>query len=125
MGTRANIIILEDEAALREELVELVEALGQAARGAATGAEALAALRAGGVQLLLCDLHLVRESGVELLRDIRDDPGLRAARPRIVAMTGHTELLEARRHELDGLADRLLLKPIGIAALRALLAEAA
>ncbi|USI71707.1 response regulator [Sphingomonas morindae] len=122
MKTRANIVILEDESALREELVELVTLLGCDSIAAATGAEALAALHAHPVSLLLCDLHLQRESGFELLRAIHRDSRFAGRRPRIVAMTGHTDLLDSRRQDLDGLADRLLLKPISIATLRGLLA---
>lgn len=76
MTTR--ILLAEDNERLAAMLRTFLESLGHQVIAAADGVEALAAVRAGGVELLILDLKLPGMSGVEVLRAIRKTPALQA-----------------------------------------------
>jgi DNA-binding response OmpR family regulator len=67
----ATIMIVEDDAAVRELLVLSLEAHDFETVSAGSVADALARLNARHVDLLLLDLHLGDENGIELLKAIR------------------------------------------------------
>lgn len=115
------VLVVEDEHALRDELVELVGLLGVRCLGAEGLAQALAHLRANRIDVVLCDFNLGAESGLDLLRHLHG-AGSAESRPRLILMTGHTELTGAAYAAIEKFADALMLKPISIAALRAMLA---
>jgi CheY-like chemotaxis protein len=118
---RRRILVVEDEDALRQELVELVGLIGGECAGAAGLTEALARIGAGPFDIILCDFNLGAESGLDLLRHVRLSASGSGPQPRLVLMTGHTELTDAAYEAIQRYADTLLLKPISIQALRALL----
>lgn len=120
-----RILVVEDEDALRQELVELVGLIGGDCAGAAGLTEALAQIGAGAFDIVLCDFNLGAESGLDLLRHVRVTAGESAPQPRMVLMTGHTELTDAAYEAIQRYADALLLKPISIQALRTMLDGAA
>lgn len=122
MVDRQAILIVEDEDALREELLELVTTLGYGCYAAASGQEALAIQAGGKIGTLLCDLHLDGESGFELIRQVRGATAPPGTDIKIIAMTGHTDLIDNARQELSRFADAILLKPIHVRTLRDLLA---
>jgi DNA-binding response OmpR family regulator len=114
---QARILIAEDDADLRQGLIDLLEAEGYRVTAAADGAEALVAYRKDPPDLLLLDVMMPRKSGFDLCREIRrDDP----ATPII--------LLTAKGEEIDkvvGLelgADDYVTKPFGLHELRARIA---
>ncbi len=66
-----RVLLVDDDAAIRELLSAQLDALGIEHRVAADIAEALAIWRAFAPHTLLVDLHLDRENGIDLIRRIR------------------------------------------------------
>lgn len=75
MTTR--ILIAEDHPASLELMRYLLTASGYEVLTAADGEEALAVMRAERPDLLICDLQMPKIDGYEVLRQVREDPGLR------------------------------------------------
>src|SRR6266545_1248370 len=70
-----SILIIDDEAAIRESLQTLLEIEGYAVELAATGEEGLSRLAEHPFDLVLLDLALPGRNGLEILADIRErDP---------------------------------------------------
>ena len=76
MSTSApDILVVEDDAAIRESLVECLELAGHVVRAAADGREALAWLREGNrPRVVVLDLVMPRMNGAELVNEIRAAP---------------------------------------------------
>jgi two-component system NtrC family response regulator len=114
----ARILIVDDDAALREGLAETITDLGHTAEQAGDGAAALARVARGGIDALLLDLRMPGMDGMEVLRR------LAATRPMppvavLTAVPTPSNTIEAMRL---GAVDHLA-KPIGRADLAALLAR--
>jgi DNA-binding NtrC family response regulator len=74
---QGTILIVDDEASIRESLQTLLEMEGFTVQAAATGEEGLAKLAEHPMDLVLLDFALPDRNGLEILRDIRDhDPEL-------------------------------------------------
>jgi CheY-like chemotaxis protein len=74
---RGDVMIVEDDFAIRETLRELLEDQGYHVTPAANGAEALARLRSNGSpKLILLDLMMPVMNGWEFRSAIEDDPRL-------------------------------------------------
>jgi two-component system, chemotaxis family, chemotaxis protein CheY len=106
-----QILLLEDDAAIREGLVECLELEGYSVQAVVDGAEALAWLEGGHrPRLVVLDLVMPRMSGEEFLREVRADGALRqlpvvlmtAASPGNVALPACDALL-VKPFELDEL----------------------
>jgi DNA-binding response OmpR family regulator len=82
----ARILIVEDEAMLREAFRLMLEDSGYQVQEAGTAAEARAVVRANPPELILLDLGLPDVSGLELARELSQDPD--TAHVIIVALTG-------------------------------------
>ena len=114
----ATILIVDDDAALRESLAETLNDLGHAPMEAGDGAAALARLERPGIDAVLLDLRMPGLDGLEVLRRIRALP----APPPVAVLTAvptAANTIEAMRL---GAADHLA-KPIGRADLEELLAR--
>ncbi len=87
MTTR--VVIADDHAIVREGLRRILEGQeGIEVTGeAVNGHEALERVRAGGFDLLLLDLSMPGKSGIELIKQVRDE----APRLRILVLTMHEE----------------------------------
>ena len=113
----ANVLIVDDDAALREGLAETVADLGHAPRVAASGREALAALGGDNIDCVLLDLRMPGGmDGIEVLRRIREANDA----PPVIVLTAFAtaeNTIEAMRL---GAFDHLT-KPIGRLELDALL----
>lgn len=70
---KRRILVVEDDRTLRQALVFNLEREGYEARSAVDGEQALAAVRDGGLDLVLLDLMLPGMSGMEVLRTMRGD----------------------------------------------------
>jgi len=120
----ARILIVDDDATMRDALVEAVRDLGHDTRDAENGPAALALLDRDRVDAVLLDLRMPGMDGIEVLRRIR----AREQPPTVTVLTAHAtagNTIEAMRL---GAFDHLT-KPIGRAdlarALDAMLAGAA
>jgi len=105
----ANVLIVDDDAALREGLAETIADLGHAPRTAASGREALEALAVDDIDCVLLDLRMAGGmDGIEVLKRIRE----REDAPAAVVLTAFAtaeNTIEAMRL---GAFDHLT-KPIG------------
>ena len=71
-----TILVVDDEATLRETVVDALEAEGFRVLAAADGREALTRFRADRPDLILLDLMLPELSGIEVCRIIRAESGV-------------------------------------------------
>ncbi|MBB3032515.1 response regulator [Alteriqipengyuania lutimaris] len=118
------ILVVEDEAEVREELVEMLELRSFAVCEAACVASALDKVREAATPLiLLTDLRLRETSGLSLIRQIDSDPDLRSKVVRSILMTGHIDLTEPTQRDITGQEIPLLFKPVDFKVLLPLLAE--
>jgi two-component system cell cycle response regulator CpdR len=117
----AQILVAEDEAALRGHILRALAACGHDAVAVGDGGEALDALLAekGRFDLLLADIKMPVMDGIALaLAAAREDPALA-----ILLMTGFADQRE-RASGLDALIQGLLTKPFSVADLHREIAAA-
>lgn len=76
-GPPGRVLLVEDDAAVRQFVTLALEDLPVTVRACATVAEARAILREAPVRLVLTDLHLAGDSGLRLLEQLAADPILR------------------------------------------------
>src|SRR5437763_17084825 len=77
LPTAGSVLIIDDEAAIRESLETLLELEGYTVTSAASGEEGLARIGENSYDLVLLDLALPDRSGLDLLAEIRHhDPSL-------------------------------------------------
>jgi two-component system NtrC family response regulator len=104
----ASILIIDDDAAMRDALAESVQDLGHEALLAHSGSVALGMLDDTGVDAIFLDLRMPGMDGLEVLRRIRAHP----RPPPVTVLTAHAtaeNTIEAMRL---GAFDHLT-KPIG------------
>jgi two-component system cell cycle response regulator CpdR len=117
----ARILVAEDEAPLRAQIVRALAADGHDAVAAADGGEALDVLlrENGRFDLLLTDIKMPVMDGIALaLAAARDYPELI-----ILLMTGYADQRE-RASGLDALIHDILTKPFALAELQRVIADA-
>jgi len=71
-GSPGSVLIIDDEAAIRESLQTLLEIEGFEVETASDGAEGLARLAERPFDLVLLDFALPERNGIEILQDIRE-----------------------------------------------------
>lgn len=103
-----KIVVVEDSADNRLLLQAILES-EYALEEYASGAEALRGLRRARPDLVLLDISLPGMDGVEVLREIRADQGLRTLP--VVALTAHA-MLGDRERFIDAGFDAYVAKPI-------------
>ncbi len=113
-----TVLIVDDDAALREGLAETLADLGHRAEQAADGAAALARLAQGGVDAVLLDLRMPGLDGMEVLRRLRARPDAPPVAVLTAVPTAANTIEAMRLGAVDHLA-----KPIGRDDLAALLAR--
>ncbi len=79
-----TILHLDDEAAIRELLAELLVGLGYRVRSVASPGEALAVARAETIDLIISDLQLDEADGLETIAQLRE---MHATTP-VILLTG-------------------------------------
>ena|SRR5579859_4803853 len=85
--SRHQVLIVEDDAAVRNTLSLLLKASGYEVTTASNGIEALAQMKSGLPAVVLSDLNMPKMSGFELLTEVRHQfPGVS-----LVAMSGNYE----------------------------------
>ena len=70
-GARGNILIVEDDAAMREMLREALADDGYAVETAADGRQGVERVRKGGIDLVVSDVKMPDLDGLDLLREIK------------------------------------------------------
>ncbi|HYR27155.1 MAG TPA: response regulator [Thermoanaerobaculia bacterium] len=113
---RQLVLIADDDPSIRRMLALALEKEGYRTNDARDGGEALAAMRAGQVDLVLLDLMMPRVTGWEVLHERAAAPDLRKI-PVIVITAGRGDAVA--NVPVDGLC-ALLPKPFELDALRAL-----
>src|SRR6266404_6081618 len=107
--TRARILVVDDEPAIREYVTTLLSELGHEILAAADGAEALRLARAKQPHLVLLDIMMPELSGIEVCRQLRADPRTREIRVIVVSAVDAKRALE---ESIIAGADDFLAKPI-------------
>ncbi len=115
-----SVMVVDDEPAVRDLLVDILRALGHHVVGHASGAAALEAFRPGQFELILTDLGMPGLDGWQLCRSLR----AMDAAVTIVFVTGWGEGLDAEEARLAG-ADAVVAKPFGIEDLSRVVQQAA
>jgi CheY-like chemotaxis protein len=103
-----DVLIVEDDAGIGENLLELLETEGHQARWAHDGVEGLVALAQGRPDVILLDVMMPRMDGFEFRRIQKADD--RFAEVPVIVISAH-----ARAHEVD--AAEFLDKPFDVMAL--------
>ena len=106
MARELPILVVEDDAALREAVCDTLELAGQAVVSAAGGGEALALLARQTVSLVVSDVRMLPIDGIVLLKEIRT----RFPHLPVVLMTAFADVDRAVEAMRAGACD-FLLKP--------------
>ncbi|HEY6194963.1 MAG TPA: sigma-54 dependent transcriptional regulator [Candidatus Eisenbacteria bacterium] len=105
--SKGTLLVVDDERSLRFSIGEWARDEGFAPLEAATGREALEAVRERGVDAVVLDLKLGDEDGLRVLKELRDaDPALP-----VVMLTGHGTVEQAVRAIQLGAYDFMLKPP--------------
>jgi CheY-like chemotaxis protein len=112
-----RVLLVDDDAAARRLLGDLLAVSGYAVQTAGSGEEALAAL-AEPPDVVLLDARLPDADGVALCGQIRQDPAIRHVP--VVMTTGLSDPADRRRAEAAGV-DHYLVKPLDLQSLLELL----
>jgi len=113
---RGKIVVADDMAPLLETLSETLRTDGYEVFSAADGEEAMALVRSESPDLVLTDINMPSLNGIELCRQLKDDPATRLIP--VMLLTG----LDGRADRLAGIdagADDFLTKPVNTSELRA------
>jgi len=115
-----GLLVVDDERSLRFSLGEWARDAGLRPLEATSGAEALTALRSNAVDVVLLDLRLGEEDGLQVLRRLREeDPALP-----VLMLTGHGTIAHAIEATRLGAYDFMLKPPdlehLGVVIRRAL-----
>ncbi|WP_428376550.1 sigma-54-dependent transcriptional regulator [Lichenicoccus sp.] len=112
----SRVLVIDDDAALRESLAETIEDLGHDALQAGDGEAGLGLIAAGGVDAVLLDLRMPGLGGLEVLARIR----ARTPPVAVAVLTAHANAANTIEAIRLGAIDHLT-KPVGREALAALL----
>jgi DNA-binding response OmpR family regulator len=107
--TRARILVVDDDAAIREHEISLLSELGHEVLAAADGAEALRLACEKRPHLVLLDIMMPELSGIEVCRQLRADP--RTCDVRII-MVSAVDAKRALEESIIAGADDFLAKPV-------------
>jgi two-component system, response regulator FlrC len=107
-----SVLVVEDDATLREALIDTLLAAGIAALGAGDAADALRQLEAEEIALVITDVHMPGPNGYQLLTSIKR---LRPDLP-VVLMTAHGTVAQAVSAMREGATDYIV-KPFDAQAL--------
>lgn len=106
-----HILIIDDEPEIRESLQEILKEESYAVASTATGAEALTLLRDAAFDVVLLDIWLPDQDGLDVLRDIQ---ALELeSRPEVVIISGHGTIEAAVKATKLGAFD-FLEKPLSL-----------
>ncbi len=105
-----QVLIIDDDPSVRDFLKRFLQQKGFSdVRVAADGAAGLAAVRASGVRLVLLDIKLPDQDGVEVLRQIKKEKPATG----VIMITGHPDESIAKRAIGEGAFDYII-KPFDL-----------
>jgi len=112
----ATILCIEDEADLREVIVEVLEDTGYGVLQASDGEEGLEAILEHKPDLVICDITMPKKDGNQLLQELRGEHKKLDDMPFIFlsALSGEQQVLAGLRHG----ADDYLSKPVSFELLK-------
>ena len=117
-NSRAQILVVDDDAISRKILVQLLASAGYECRECDDGTKALELIYANQPSLLLLDFDMPGLDGADVLKRLRSDNNPAVAQIPAIMLTGHgSEESEVRC--LQAGADDFVTKPINAAVLRA------
>lgn len=102
---------VDDDNAIRDIEIYTLESTGYKARGFSDGTSMLEALKSEKPDLIILDIMLPGEDGVEILKKVRENPETTAI-PIIMATAKGTEIDKIQSLDLG--ADDYLVKPFGV-----------
>ena len=102
----ARVLLVDDSPYVRRTLGKQLDAAGAAVTAVGSAAEALAALREGAFDVIVCDLCLPDTDGHALLRTVRGQGGTNAG-IRAVAITARADEESRARARAAGFDDYL------------------
>lgn len=109
MASNVSILIIDDEAVVRDNLAAYLEDEGFAVAVAASGKAGLKLLKEDGFDLAVVDMRLPDMSGNDFIRDASQYPSV----PAFIIHTGSLEYsLPEDLRELGLQPDQILLKPL-------------
>jgi DNA-binding response OmpR family regulator len=113
---RFSILIVDDEQDLCESLAYVLEDLGFVTSTANTTAQAYHQIMNQKIDIVLSDVRMPGENGVEMIRRVRKQ---KALEPLFILMTGFTDITE--KEALAAGAEVMLRKPVKLEQLQLLL----
>ena len=117
-NSRAEILVVDDDAMSRRVLAQLLTATGYKCRVCKDGSEALETVHATPPSLLLLDFDMPGLNGAEVLRRLRSDRHSAVAQIPTIMLTAHGSE-ESEVSCLQAGADDFVTKPVNAAVLRA------
>jgi len=108
-GASARVLIVDDDALVRDTMRDYVEHLGYVVRDVASAEEALAEIAREPPDLILLDVRMPGITGIELCRQLKADPATRLVP--VVLLTAEREL-DSRVAGLAAGADDYFTKPV-------------
>ena len=117
-NSRAQILVVDDDAISRKILAQLLASAGHDSRECEDGAKALQLIHAKPPSLLLLDFDMPGLNGAEVLRRLRSDADPAVAQIPAIMLTGHGSE-ESEVSCLQAGADDFVTKPINAAVLLA------
>jgi CheY-like chemotaxis protein len=106
-----RVLLVEDHEPTVNVMTRLLRGSGHRVTSAPTAASAVAAARQGSFDVMICDLGLPDGSGLEVMRQVRDQ-----FQGRAVALTGYGMESDIAASRAAGFADHLI-KPVDLVAL--------
>ena len=107
----ARILLVDDSASVRRRLAKMLDGAGAEVTTVASSDDALAALRGGSFDVLVCALRLAGADGYSLMRSIRGGAVAGSAGIRSIAITAY--VTETRGKALEAGFDDFLPKLVG------------
>ncbi len=107
-STAVRVLVIDDEAPLREEVVDMLSFEGYDVISAHDGASGLQQIEVGKPDLIVCDVAMPQMDGYQLLNKVRADPSLSSVP--FIFLTAHSDR-SFMRYGMELGADDYLTKP--------------
>ena len=95
----ARVLLVDDSRVERRQLGRQLDSAGAEVTAVGSAADALAALRAGSFDVMVCDLRLPDTNGLDLIRAVRTDGGANADIPAVAITADADDDSRARARE--------------------------